>query len=99
MTRSGYTQLDSLIVSAEALEAGLSDMWDMLQKHAESVVAESRSLADKTSDDGGLFNSISLQAGYAGFLGKTIFDASGDALSIGFRTLKGVAAPLFRRMP
>jgi hemerythrin-like domain-containing protein/pimeloyl-ACP methyl ester carboxylesterase len=96
MTRIGFLQLDNMIVSADAVENGVTEMWDMLQDHVDSLGREFRTVADNSFDGRGLLPTLALQAGYAGFVGKTALEAGGKAASIYFRTLKNATVLLFR---
>ena len=91
MTRYGFLQLDNMILSADALEAGVTELWDMLLQHTESLSRELKTVTKKSFDGRSLFSAISVQAGYAGFVGKTACDVGSEAARIYFRTLKNVA--------
>ncbi len=99
LTNAGFLQLDGMIVSADALERGIGEMWELLRDHGESVLRESRDTVDKTFDGRGLASICSVQVRYAGFLGKTLLDAGSSAFGIGFRTARNVAVPLLRGPP
>ncbi len=99
LTNAGFLQLDGMIVSADALERGIGEMWELLRDHGESVLRESRDTVDKTFDGRGLASICSVQVRYAGFLGKTLLDVGSSAFGIGFRTARNVAVPLLRGPP
>lgn len=99
LTNAGFLQLDSMIVSADALERGLAEMWQMLRDHGESLLRETRDTAGKSIDGRNLAAVCSVQARYAGFLGKTLLDVGSRATTIGFKTARNVAVPLLRRTP
>lgn len=99
LTRAGFLQLDSMIVSADALENGVAEFWQTLRSHGESVIRESRQNLDKSLEGRDIASICALQIRYAGFLGKTLLDVGGDATRIGFRTLKNVTIPLLKGAP
>jgi hemerythrin-like domain-containing protein len=96
MTRFGFLQLDNMIVSADAVENGITEMWGMLQEHGDSLGREFRIVADNSFNERGILSTLALQAGYAGFVGKTVINAGGKAADIYVRTLKNAAVCLFR---
>jgi hemerythrin-like domain-containing protein len=95
MTNIGFLQLDNMIVSADAIEAGVSELLDMLQEHGIALEKEYKTLTGKTAERG-LLDSIGLQAEYVGLFGKTVLEAGGGAVGIYFRTLKNAAVSLIR---
>jgi hemerythrin-like domain-containing protein len=99
LTNAGFLQLDSMIVSADALERGIAEMWHLLRDHGASLLRESRDTAGKTFDGRDLASICSLQTRYAGFLGKTLLDVSVGAAGIGFRTARNVVVPLLKGTP
>jgi hemerythrin-like domain-containing protein len=99
LTKAGFLQLDSMIVSADALEQGLTEMCLLLREQGESVIRESRDTVGKAFDGRGLASIMSLQIRYAGFVGKTVLDAGIGAAGIGLRTARNVAVPLFKGTP
>jgi len=99
LTRAGFLQLDSMIVSADALESGIAELWHLLHDHGESLLSESRDTAGKTFDGRSLASICSVQARYAGFLGKTLLDVGSGAAGIGLRTARNVIVPLFKGAP
>ena len=99
LTNAGFLQLDSMIVSADALERGMAEMWHLLRDHGESLLRESRDTVGKTFDGRDLASICSLQTRYAGFLGKTLLDVSVSAAGIGFRTARNVVVPLLKGTP
>jgi hypothetical protein len=88
-----------MIVSADALERGIAEMWHLLRDHGASLLRESRDTAGKTFDGRDLASICSLQTRYAGFLGKTLLDVSVGAAGIGFRTARNVVVPLLKGTP
>ena len=96
MTRFGFLRLDNMIVSADAVESGITEMWDMLQEHGDSLGQEFRVVAGNSFGERGILSTLALQAGYAGFVGKTIVSAGGKAAGIYVRTLRNAAVSLFR---
>jgi len=96
MTRFGFLQLDNMILSADAIETGIAEMWDLLQRHGDSLTHELKVVADKSYDGRGLASTLALQARYAGFVGTTAIEASGQAAGVYFRTLRNAAVSLFK---
>ena len=96
VTNFGFLQLDNMIVSADAIETGIAELWEMLQDHGASLEKEFRNVADKSADGRGLLAQIALQAEYAGFVGKTALEAGGGAAGIYFRTLRNAAVSFFK---
>lgn len=96
MTRFGFLQLDNMILSADAIETGVAEMWDLLQRHGDSLTHEFNVVTDKSFDGRGLASTLALQAQYAGFVGTTAIQASGQAAGIYIRTLKNAAVSLFK---
>ncbi len=96
VTNFGFLQLDNMIISADAIEMGIREMWEMLQDHGTSLGQEFRNVADKSADGRGLLARIALQAEYAGFVGRTAFEAGGEAAGIYFKTLKNAAVSFFK---
>jgi len=99
VTRLGFLQLDNMILSADAIENGAREMWGMLQEHGDMLGREFRNVAADSIDRRGLVSMLASQAGYAGFVGKTVCDAGGKAAGICFRTLKMAAFSLFMGAP
>jgi hemerythrin-like domain-containing protein len=95
-TRFGFVQLDSMIVSADAFEAGVAEMIEMLHGHARSLVQESRDTVRKTFKGGGLGSALLAQASFVGFVGKKGIHVAFDAAGIYFKTIKNVAEPLWK---
>jgi hemerythrin-like domain-containing protein len=99
VTNFGFLQLDNMIISADAIESGISEMWAMLQEHAASLGQEFRDVTEKSADGRGIAARVVLHAEYAGFVGKTALTASGGAAGIYFRTLKNAAVSFFKGAP
>jgi len=95
-TRFGFLQLDSMIVSADALEAGFAEMIEMLQRHAESLVQESRDTVHSTFNSGGVGAALAAQARFIGFVGKKGINVACDVAGISARTMKNAAEPLWK---
>lgn len=96
MTRFGFLQLDNMILSADALETGIAEMWNLLQRHGDSLTREFSVVTDKSFDGRGLASTLALQARYAGFVGTTAIEASSQAAGVYFRTLRNAAVSLFK---
>ena len=94
-TRFGFLQLDSMIVGADAIEAGVAEMIEMLHCHAESLVQESRDTLRKTFKGDGVGSALVAQASFVGFVGKKGVHVALDAAGIYFRTLKNATEPLW----
>ncbi len=96
VTNIGFLQLDNMIVSADAIEAGISEMWKMLQERGKSLEQEFRDVTEKTVDSRGIAAKIAQQAEFAGVIGKVALSAGSGAACIYFRTLKNASVSLFR---
>jgi len=96
MTRFSFLQLDSMILSADAIETGIAEMWRLLQQNADSLSREFKYVTVKSFDGRGLAAALSLQAGYAGFVGATAMEVTGEATNIYFKTLKNAATSFFK---
>ena len=99
LTKYGFLQLDSMIISADAFEMGLTEFWEMLHRHADSVSRESRQALESVFDSRSIASAIGRQLHFVAFLGKKVFDVGGDATGIYFRTLKQMAKPFLTRNP
>ena len=98
-TRFGFLQLDSMIVSADAIETGISEMIEMLQRHTESLVQESRDTVHDTFKGGSIGNALTAQARFMGFVGKKGVNVAWDAAGIYIKTIKNAAQPLWNIKP
>lgn len=96
VTNFGFLQLDNMIVSADVIEAGISEMWDMLRAHGSSLEQEFQSVAATSAERKGIASKVAKQATLAGVIGKTAVSASSGAVGIYFRTLKGAAVSLVK---
>jgi len=96
MTSFSFLQLDNMILSADAIETGIAEMWDLLQQNADSLTQEFKYVTAKSLDGRGLAAALALQAGYAGFVGTTAIEVSSGAASIYFSTLKKAATSFFK---
>jgi hemerythrin-like domain-containing protein len=94
-TRFGFFQLDSMIVSADAIETGIAEMIDMLHGHAESLLQESRDTVTRTFNGDGLGPALAAQASFVGFVGKKGINVACDAAGIYIRTIKNATEPLW----
>jgi hemerythrin-like domain-containing protein len=98
-TRFGFLQLDSMIVSADAIETGISEMIEMLQRHTESLVQESRDTVHDTFKGGSIGNALTAQARFMGFVGKKGVNVAWDAAGIYIKTIRNAAQPLWNIKP
>lgn len=96
VTNFEFLQLDNMIVSADVIESGIAEMWNMLQEHSSSLEEGYRTVAAKSADGRGVAAALTLQAAYAGLVGKTALAAGTDAAGIYFRTLKNATVSLFK---
>lgn len=96
VTNFEFLQLDNMIVSADVIETGISQMWDMLREHGTSLEQGYRTVTGKSADSRGIAATLTLHAGYAGLVGKTALAAGTEAASIYFRTLKNATVSLFK---
>lgn len=94
-TRIGFLQLDSMIVSADAIETGVTEYFEMLQQNAESLVQESRDTIHATFNGRGFGAALAAQVRFAGFVGKMGFDVACKTAAISGRTLKNAVEPLW----
>lgn len=95
LTKQGFLQLDSMIVTIDAFEMGLVEFWDMLQDRVEALSKECRETREQTFGGHGIATAIGAQLQFATFLGKTVFDVGSDSAGIYFRTLKEMVRPFF----
>jgi hemerythrin-like domain-containing protein len=96
MTRFSFLQLDNMILSADAIETGIAETWDLLQQHGDTLAREFKYVTDNSFDGRGLAASLALQAGFAGLLGSTAIDITSGAASIYVRTLKKAVVSFFK---
>jgi hemerythrin-like domain-containing protein len=99
VTNFGFLQLDNMIVSADVIESGISEMWEMLLEHGTSLGQEFRGVSEKSADGRSIAARVVLHAEYAGFVGKTVLTVGGGATGIYFRTLRDAAASFFKGAP
>ncbi len=92
LTRRGYLQLDSFIMSADALESGLMEFIDLWQTHASNISRESRHAADKlgAASPTGVI-AASLRFGVV--LTREFAQAGSSTFNLYFRTLWNMAQP------
>ena len=93
LSEGGFMWLDNFILSADALEYGIGDLWQKLQAHAESVADTSRTTVKRTFDGHGLKSALDAQAEFVAFLGRKAFDVGSDSATVTARTLKNMALP------
>ncbi len=98
-TRFGFLQLDSMIVSADAIETGFAEMIEMLQRHTESLVQESRDTVHKTISGDGISAALAAQTRFLGFVGRKGINVAGDVAGIYLETIKKAARPLWNTKP
>ena len=96
VTRFSFLQLDNMILSADVIETGVAEMWRLLQKNADSLSQEFKYVTAKSLDGRGLAAALTLQAGYAGFVGTTAVQVTGEAANIYFKTLKNATTSFFK---
>jgi hemerythrin-like domain-containing protein len=94
-TRIGFLQLDSMIVSADAIETGVTEYFAMLQQHAEALVQESRNTMHASFRGKGIGAALAAQVRFARFVGKTGFDIACKTAAISGRTIKNAVEPLW----
>lgn len=98
-TRFGFFQLDSMIVSADAIETGISEMIEMLHGHAQALVQESRNTVNTTFNGGSISTALVAQAKFAGFIGKKGVNVAWDTAGIYLKTIKNAVQPLWSGAP
>jgi hemerythrin-like domain-containing protein len=96
MTRISFLRLDNMILTADAVETGIAEMWRLLQTNADSLSQEFKVVTDKSFDGRDLTAALTLQAGYAGLVGSTAIAVTGEAVNIYFKTLKNAATSFFK---
>ena len=84
-----------MIVSADAIESRMLEIWEMLCDHGSMLGQEYRDMSEKSADGRGMAARVALHAGYAGTVGKTALSIGGGAAGIYLRTLKSAAVLLF----
>ena len=92
LTKRGFLQLDSFIMSADALEAGLADFIDLWRTHYSNVARESRHAADMP-ESGSPSAAVAAKIRFGLFLTREVAQAGGGAVNLYFRTLWNMAAP------
>ena len=95
MSRRGFLQLDNFIVSADAFENGIGDLWHTLHAHAEAIADTSRETVKRTFGGGGMKSALNAQAEFIAFLGKKAFDVGSDSAKLSAQTLKKMLLPFF----
>ncbi|MGI9249185.1 MAG: hemerythrin domain-containing protein [Woeseiaceae bacterium] len=95
-TQFGFLQLDSMIVSADAIETGIAEMIEMLQNHTKSLVQESRDTVQKSLKGDGLSAVLAAQARFVGFVGKKGINVACDTAGIYVKTVRDMVSPYFR---
>ena len=94
LTKRGFLQLDSFIMSADALEAGLADFIDLWRTHYSNIARESRQAAE-TPESWSPTAAIASKFRFGVFLTREVTQASGAAVNLYFRTLWNMTAPFF----
>ena len=85
-----------MIVSADVIETGIAELWDLLQEHGAELEQRFRNTRQKSADDGSIGSKIVQQAELAGFIGKTALAAGSGVTSIYIRTLRNAAVAFFK---
>lgn len=96
VTNFGFLQLDNMIVSADAIEKGISEMWHMLQEHAAMLQRDCHKVSEDSANRDGIAAMIAQQAKYAGIIGKAALATGSGATGIYFRTLKNATVSFFK---
>lgn len=87
-TGSRLFSLESLIMTVDALEEGTVSWCSRVKDLGEDVSEETRAVVAKSLRPESLGSAIVLPINYAAFLGKSLFDCSGDLLRIYSTTVK-----------
>ncbi len=94
-TRVGLLQLDSMIASADAIETGVSECLEMLQRRSESLVQESRKTLRALFDIRRPGAALAAPLRFAGFVGKTGIGVACDTAGISIKTIRNAVEPLW----
>lgn len=97
ITNRGYSQLDNMILSADALEAGLGEYVDLVHQLVANISRESRKTFDDTFTDFSPKRAVRAQLRFALFLGKEAGRAGGSAANLYVKTLVRMATPFVAR--
>jgi hemerythrin-like domain-containing protein len=96
VTNFGFLRLDSMIVSADAIEKGIAEMWQMLQERGTTLERECRKVTEDSVNSAGIAARIAQQAKYAGAIGKAALATGSGATGIYLRTLRNAAVSFFK---
>ena len=94
-TGSRLFSLERLIMTVDALEEGTVSWCSRIKDLGEDVSEETRGVVTKSLRPESLGSAIVLPINYAAFLGKSLFDCSGDLLRIYSTTVKKGIRALF----
>jgi hemerythrin-like domain-containing protein len=96
VTNYSFLQLDNMIVSADVIESGVQEMWELLREHGSSLGQEYREVSKKSADGRSIAARVALHTAYAGTVGRTALTVGSDAAGIYLRTLRSAAVSFFR---
>ena len=92
---SRFFSLERLILTVDALEEGTGTWCNRIKNLGEDVSQETRALVTKSLKPESLTSVIGLPVNYAAFLGKSLFDCTGDLVQIYSSTVKKSVKVLF----
>lgn len=95
LTKLSFPQFDNLIVSADAAERGISDMWTLVCNCTSAVVNETQITAKAIADDPKPGPFIRSQTRYMKFLASQALAFGKDASGIYIDAAKNIVLPFF----
>ena len=98
-TVSRLFSLELLLRSVDIMEQGHHSWWRRVGKLGSDVTGETRQIVNKALKHTSFGSVIGLPLNYAAFLGKSLFDCSGDLLKISAVTAKDTLALFGKRHP
>lgn len=93
LTRYEFRQFDSFVLSADALDHGMAEMWSLVSEHAIACFETARSAVDEFRQNPSLFTFVGGQIRTATFIGGQAFEFGVDAFGLSVKTLRRMAAP------
>lgn len=94
VTRFGFLQLDNMILSADAIETGITEFVALVEEHADTLIREFRAASSGPEGDRSLLGTLSVKAACLGTAGRSMIDIGIRGTAICCRSL-GKATALF----
>ena len=95
LTGYEFRQFDNFVVSADAFERGISEMWELISNHASACFDKTRSAVKEISADLNPFSVLGVQLRFAKEIGTQNINFGIDAVSISVKTARRMIAPFF----